>query len=79
MSEADVLPIIVFLGSLFAILYHGGVVQRVVSAPAAALSRALGASGAESLAAGERYDRGHVRGRPLSLHRAFTPPPRRLA
>lgn len=79
MNEAEVLPIIVFLGSLFAILYHGGVVQRVVSALAAALSRALGASGAESLAAGERYDRGHIRRRSASIHRAFTSAPRRLA
>lgn len=47
----DVLPIIIFMGSLFAILYHLGVVQRVVHALSAGLSRALGTSGAESLAA----------------------------
>lgn len=47
----DVLPIIIFMGSLFAILYHLGVVQRLVQALAFALSRALGTSGAESLAA----------------------------
>ena len=47
----DVLPIIIFMGSLFAILYHLGVVQWVVSALARILSRSMGLSGAESLAA----------------------------
>jgi len=46
-----VLPIIVFMGSLFAILYHLGWVQVVVRALARLLSRAMGLSGAESLAA----------------------------
>lgn len=47
----QVLPIIVFMGSLFAILYHLGVVQRVVRGMAWALTRTMGVSGAESLAA----------------------------
>jgi CNT family concentrative nucleoside transporter len=47
----DVLPIIIFMGSLFAILYHLGVVQWVVGALARLLSRSMGLSGAESLAA----------------------------
>ena len=47
----SVLPIIVFMGSLFSILYHVGIVQLVVRAMAFALSRALGTSGAESVAA----------------------------
>jgi CNT family concentrative nucleoside transporter len=47
----DVLPIIIFMGSLFAILYHLGVVQWVVNALAKMLSRSMGISGAESLAA----------------------------
>ncbi len=47
----DVLPIIIFMGSLFAILYHLGVVQWVVGALARILSRSMGLSGAESLAA----------------------------
>jgi CNT family concentrative nucleoside transporter len=47
----NVLPIIVFMGSLFAVLYHLGVLQRVVDALARLLSRTLGTSGAESLAA----------------------------
>lgn len=46
-----VLPIILFMGSVFAVLYHLGVMQRVVDALAAGLSRTLGCSGAESLAA----------------------------
>jgi CNT family concentrative nucleoside transporter len=46
-----VLPIVVFMGSLFAILHHLGVVQLVVSGTARLLSRALGVSGAEGLAA----------------------------
>jgi len=47
----DVLPIIVFMGSLFAILYHVGLVQWVVNGLARGLSRTLGTSGAETLAA----------------------------
>lgn len=47
----DVLPIIIFMGSVFSILYHLGVVQRVVNALAFVLSRSMGTSGAESLAA----------------------------
>ena len=48
---ANVLPVIVFMGSLFAILYHLGIVQQVVGALAWGMSRTLGTSGAESLAA----------------------------
>ena len=47
----EVLPIIVFMGSLFAILYHIGVMQRLVNVLAFLLSRTMGSSGAESLAA----------------------------
>jgi len=47
----EVLPIIVFMGSLFAVLYHLGVMQRLVNVLAFALSRTMGSSGAESLAA----------------------------
>ncbi|MCG8590059.1 MAG: NupC/NupG family nucleoside CNT transporter, partial [Proteobacteria bacterium] len=46
-----VLPIIIFMGSLFAVLYHLGVVQRLVDALAWVLARSMGTSGAESLAA----------------------------
>ncbi len=47
----NVLPIIVFMGSLFAVLYHLGIVQRVVDVLALALSRTMRTSGAESLGA----------------------------
>jgi CNT family concentrative nucleoside transporter len=47
----NVLPVIVFMGSIFAVLYHLGVMQRVVDLLAVALSRMLGTSGAESVAA----------------------------
>jgi CNT family concentrative nucleoside transporter len=44
-----VLPIIVFMGSLFGVLYHLGIVQTLVRALARGLSRSFGTSGAESL------------------------------
>jgi CNT family concentrative nucleoside transporter len=47
----NVLPIIVFMGSLFAVFYHIGIVQPVVGLLARALARSLGISGAESLSA----------------------------
>jgi len=47
----EVLPIIIFMGSVFGILYHLGVIQRVVGLLARALARSMGVSGAESLAA----------------------------
>jgi CNT family concentrative nucleoside transporter len=46
-----VLPIIVFMGSLFAVLYHLGWIQLIVTALARGLSRSMRLSGAESLAA----------------------------
>ena len=46
-----VLPIIIFMGSLFAILYHLGWVQFVVRVLARILARSMRLSGAESLAA----------------------------
>ena len=45
----QVLPAIIFVSALFAILYHIGVMQIVVRAFAAVMSRLMGASGAESL------------------------------
>ncbi len=44
-----VLPTIVFIAALFAILYHLGVMQLVVSAFAKVMTKLMGASGAESL------------------------------
>lgn len=48
---ARVFPIIVFMGSLFSVLYHLRLVQPVVRVLARGLERLLGTSGAESLAA----------------------------
>jgi len=45
----QVLPTIIFFSSLMAILYHLGVMQRIVQAVAWVVSRTLGTSGAESL------------------------------
>lgn len=47
----NVLPVIVFMGSLFAILFHLGIVQWLVRGFAALFTRTLGTSGAESLSA----------------------------
>lgn len=47
----QVLPTIVFFASLMAILYHLGIMQRVVAALAWVLRMSLGVSGAEALAA----------------------------
>jgi CNT family concentrative nucleoside transporter len=46
-----VLPVIVFMGALFSVLFHLGVVQRVVAALAWVMTRTMRTSGAESLAA----------------------------
>ncbi len=47
----NVLPVIVFMGSFFAVLYHLGVMQRIVDGMAWLLSTTMRLSGAESLAA----------------------------
>jgi CNT family concentrative nucleoside transporter len=47
----NVLPVIVFMGSIFAVLYHLGILPRVVNVLAAGLEKTFGTSGAESLAA----------------------------
>ncbi len=46
----QVLPIIVFFASLMAILYHWGIMQRIIAALAWVLRRTLGVTGSESLA-----------------------------
>ena len=46
-----VLPVIVFLGALFSMLFHVGLVQRVIAGLAMVLARTLRTSGAESLCA----------------------------
>src|SRR5215471_10970222 len=45
----QVLPIVIFIASFFAILYYLGVMQWIVKAMAIAMQRIMGASGAESL------------------------------
>lgn len=45
----QVLPIIIFIASFFAILYHLGIMQVVVKGMAIAMQKVMGASGAESL------------------------------
>jgi len=45
----QVLPIIIFIASFFAILYHLGIMQRIVRLMAVAMQRVMGVSGAESL------------------------------
>ena len=47
----NVLPVIIVMGSVFAVLYHLGIMQRVVNGLSALLSRTMRTSGAESLAA----------------------------
>jgi len=44
----QVLPIIIFIASLFSVLYYLGVMQMVVQALAVVMQRVMGASGAES-------------------------------
>jgi CNT family concentrative nucleoside transporter len=45
-----VLPILIFMASVFSVLYHFGILQRVVNLLAHGLRRAMRISGAESLA-----------------------------
>jgi len=45
----QVLPIIIFIASFFAILYHYGVMQAIIRLAARVMTRLMGASGAESL------------------------------
>ena len=45
----QVLPVVIFICALFAILYHVGIMQFVIRIAAWAMTRIMGASGAESL------------------------------
>jgi len=47
----NVLPVVVFMGAIFSILYHLRVVEPVVELLGRALARSMGTSGAESLSA----------------------------
>jgi len=55
-----VLPTIIFFSSLMAILYHYGVMQKLVSSLAWVMQRTLKTSGAESLAAATNVFVGHT-------------------
>ena len=46
-----VLPIVIFISSIFTVLYYMGIMQRVVLLMAKAMHRLMGVSGSESLAA----------------------------
>lgn len=46
-----VLPVIIFFASLMAVLYHCGIMQRIVAAFAWVMRRTMGVTGAESLSA----------------------------
>ena len=45
----QILPLIVFVSSLFAVLYYLGIMQQIVRGIAIVMQRVMGASGAESL------------------------------
>src|ERR1700734_1465575 len=45
----QVLPAIIFIAAFFAILYHYGIMQFIIKQAARVITRAIGASGAESL------------------------------
>ncbi len=45
----QVLPVVIFICALFAILYHVGIMQFIIRIAAWAMTRIMGASGAESL------------------------------
>lgn len=66
-----VLPVIVFFASVMAVLYHLGVMQRVVGVLAWILRRTLGVSGSEALAAAANVFVGQTEA-PLSI-KAYLP------
>ena len=66
-----VLPAVIFVSSLFAVLYHLGVMQRVVGAFAYVMKMLMGTSGAESLNVGASLFLGHTEA-PLTI-RPFLP------
>ena len=55
-----VLPTVIFFASLMSVLYHLGVMQRLIRVMAWAMQRTLGVSGAESLAAAANVLVGHT-------------------
>src|SRR6202051_1724518 len=67
----QVLPIIIFIASLFAILYYLGVMQWIVKGMAIAMQKIMGASGAESLNVAASIFMGQTKA-PLTI-RPFVP------
>lgn len=55
-----VLPTIIFFSSFMGVLYHLGIMQRIVSLMASLMRRTMGTSGAESLAAAANVFVGHT-------------------
>ena len=66
-----VLPAVIFVSSLFAVLYYLGLMQRVVGAFAYLMEKLMGTSGAESLNVGASLFLGHTEA-PLTI-RPFLP------
>ena len=56
-----VLPTIIFFSSLMSVLYHVGVMQRIVQVMAWVMQRTMRTSGAESLSAAQRRRRSETR------------------
>lgn len=54
------LPLIIFTASLFSVLYHLGVLQRVVVLMAKVMARTMGTSGAETLSSAANIFLGHT-------------------
>ncbi len=54
------LPLVIFMSSLFSVLYHLGLLQRVVVLMAKVMSKTLRTSGAESLSAAANVFLGHT-------------------
>ncbi len=67
----QILPAIIFVSALFAVMYYLGVMQLVVRAFAAVMSKIMGASGAESLNVGASIFMGQTEA-PLTI-RPFLP------
>ena len=66
-----VLPTIIFVAALFAVLYHLGIMQRIVRAFAFVMAKLMGASGAESMNAAASLFLGQTEA-PLTI-RPFLP------
>ena len=59
-----ILPTIIFFSSLMALLYHLGVMQRVIRGMAWVMRKTMGTSGSETLSLRRQHLRGPDRGAP---------------